>query len=147
VRHWTEKSILKNPLSESQHRKLEQSENLLSRVFDFEILRNLKKHLGEETLLASIEEFAIELQELLTEVESTISKNQIEDLQRCFHTLKGNAGTFGIYTLALISKDLENDVKTANIAAVLEKLELLQEAAFAFLDSYKLLYTNYEWKN
>jgi hypothetical protein len=61
--------------------------------------------------------------------------------------LKGNAGTFGIYTLAVISKDLENDVKTANTAAVLEKLELLQEAAFAFLDSYKLLYTNYEWKN
>jgi hypothetical protein len=47
----------------------------------------------------------------------------------------------------LISKDLENDVKTANIAAVLEKTEQLQEAAFAFLDSYKLLYTNYEWKN
>ena len=147
VRHWTEKSILKNPLSKSQHRKLEHSENLLSRVFDFEVLRNLKKHLGEETLLASIEEFAIELRDLLSEVESTISKNQIEDLQRCFHTMKGNAGTFGVYTLALISKDLENDVKTANIAAVLEKTEQLQQAAFAFLDSYKLLYTNYEWKN
>jgi hypothetical protein len=147
VRHWTEKSLLKNPLSETLYKKQEMADNQLRRIFDFEALKSLKKHLGEDILLASLEEFANELRDLLQMAERAAAENQEEELQRCFHTLKGNAGTFGLMQMAEIAKELENEVKNGNIAGAIAGKARLENTANEFLDSYTLLYTDYEWKN
>jgi CheY-like chemotaxis protein/HPt (histidine-containing phosphotransfer) domain-containing protein len=147
VRHWTEKSLQENPLSETEYQKQDLADNQLRRIFDFEVLKSLKKHLGEDVLLASVEEFASELRELLILSETSAQENNLEELQRCFHTLKGNAGTFGLLKIAEIAKELENEVKNGNIAGALSGKSRLEESASDFLNSYTLLYTDYEWKN
>jgi len=147
VRHWTEKSLLKNPLSETLYKKQEMADSQLRQIFDFDSLKSLKKHLGEDTLLASLEEFAAELKELMQIIEESVNHKNQEELQRCFHTLKGNAGTFGLMKMAEIARELENEVKNGNIADALSGKYRLEESANDFLSSYTLLYTDYEWKN
>lgn len=147
VRHWTEKSLLKNPLSETLYKKQELADSQLRQIFEFDALKSLKKHLGEETLLASLEEFAAELRDLMQVMEESIKSDNQEELQRCFHTLKGNAGTFGLMKMAEIARELENEVKNGNLAGALSGKERLEKSANDFLSSYTLLYTDYEWKN
>lgn len=147
VRHWTEKSLLKNPLSETLYQQQEDGDAQLKKIFDFEVLRNLKKHLGEEMLLASIEEFALELRQMLDGIGRALEIRDIEELGRYFHTLKGNAGTFGLDKLTDFARDLESKVKNKDFAAVLSGMGRLEESCNEFLNTYTLLYTNYEWKN
>ena len=147
VRHWTEKSLLKNPLSETLYKKQEMADNQLRRIFDFGALKNLKKHLGVDILLASLEDFAIELREILNLIEAAGLENNLEELQRCFHTLKGNSGTFGLIKMAEIARELEIEVKNGNIANAMAGKVRLEDSANDFLNSYTLLYSDYEWKN
>jgi signal transduction histidine kinase/DNA-binding NarL/FixJ family response regulator/HPt (histidine-containing phosphotransfer) domain-containing protein len=147
VRHWTEKSLIQNPMAESSYRQFEKSAPNLEKVFDFEVLRNLKRHLGEDILCASMEEFAAEMRDLLDGVGKAMESSDAENLHRYFHTIKGNAGTFGLMRIAAVAADLEIELKNGDFAALDRKKRQLEESAKEFLDTYTLLYTDYEWKN
>jgi signal transduction histidine kinase/DNA-binding response OmpR family regulator len=147
VRHWTEKSLLKNPESEIIYRSPELSDNELFRVFDLEVIRNLRRHIGEEILLSSLDEFAEELREILDGVAASLETRNSEELERYFHTLKGNAGTFGLNQMSAIAQNLENDLYSKDFAEVIADFHRLEESSVEFLNSYTLLRTNYEWKN
>lgn len=147
VRHWTEKSLLKNPLSESLHQSQVSEEVQLNRIFDFEVLKSLRRHLGEEILHASVDEFAAELREILNGIASSLDTRNQEELQRYFHTLKGNAGTFGLNQMSDLAKNLENELKNGDFAAVVDDFHRLEESSNEFLQTYTLLRSSHEWKN
>jgi signal transduction histidine kinase/FixJ family two-component response regulator/HPt (histidine-containing phosphotransfer) domain-containing protein len=147
VRHWTEKSLLKNPLSETLYHQQEVADFKLDRIFDFDVLCQLKKHLGEDILYASLAEFALELRELMAEIPAALEKRDMEELHRCLHTLKGNAGTFGLKRMSELSRTLEEVLSDQDFSAVISGLSQLEEISIEFLNNYTLLTSNYEWKN
>jgi hypothetical protein len=150
VKYWTEKSYFNiRPDSEIRvHRPaLVTQKSELQKVFDFEVLKSLLKHLGEEILLDSIEEFAKETESMVVEMNAATVINDLGTLKSHAHTLKGNAGTFGVFHLSELARDLEIEIKTNKIAAVEEKMILISEAAKHFLSTYNLLNKNHEWKN
>ena len=147
VRHWTEKSLLRNPDSEIIYRAPEEAASELFRVFDVEVIRNLRRHIGEEILLSSLDEFAEELREILDGIAASLETRDSEELQRYFHTLKGNAGTFGLNRMSAIARNLENDLYSKDFAEVITDFHRLEESSLEFLNTYTLLRTNYEWKN
>jgi HPt (histidine-containing phosphotransfer) domain-containing protein len=107
----------------------------------------LLKHLGEDILLASLEEFAIETENMVLEMNAALLMGDWQTLKGHAHTLKGNAGTFGVNKLSDFARDLENELKNDKIAGVQEKMEYLTESAKLFLTTYSLLSKNHEWKN
>jgi signal transduction histidine kinase/CheY-like chemotaxis protein/HPt (histidine-containing phosphotransfer) domain-containing protein len=147
VRHWTEKSLLKNPLSETLYHQQEVADFKLDRIFDFDVLCQLKKHLGEDVLYASLAEFALELRELMAEIPAALERRDVDELHRCLHTLKGNAGTFGLKRMSELSRTLEEELSDQDFSAVISGLSQLEEVSNEFLNNYTLLTSNYEWKN
>ena len=147
VRHWTEKSLLKNPLSETLYHQQEVADFKLDRIFDFDVLCQLKKHLSEDILYASLAEFALELRELMADIPAALEKRDVDELQRCLHTLKGNAGTFGLKRMSELSRTLEEALSDQDFSAVISGLSQLEEVSNEFLNNYTLLTSIYEWKN
>jgi len=153
VKYWTEKSF------GASRRNLEITDDLvpevkhltirgeLESIFDFEALKGLYKHLGEDILLDSIHEFAMETSKLLEEMDTALLMKDYETLKRHSHTLKGNAGTFGVNQLSAIAKEIEFDLKNNKLATLSSQIEKLRDSANQFLKSYNLLNKSHEWKN
>jgi len=153
VKYWTEKSF---GATKSDNESFQDSvfeikyltiRGELESVFDFATLKSLYKHLGDEILLDSIHEFALETERLLIEMDAAFLMQDFETLMRHAHTIKGNAGTFGVNQLSAIAKEMEFDLKNNKLAALTSQLEKLRETANQFLKSYNLLHKNHEWKN
>jgi len=153
VKYWTEKSFgASKPKSEFEVENVPAVKHLtikgeLESVFDFDVLKGLHKHLGDDILLDSIHEFALETTRMLTEMDAALLMEDLDVLKSNAHTLKGNAGTFGVNHLSAIAKKIEFDLKNNKIAALSENLEKLREVANQFLKSYNLLNKSHEWKN
>lgn len=152
VKYWTEKSLANfrytNPVeSVVKQPALVSRKSKLATVFDFEVLRQLVKHVGEDILMSSLEEFGTESSRLLEEMETANSQMDVALLKSHAHTIKGNAATFGVSRMSNIARQIENDLKTDNIAGLTENLVQLREAASQFLDTYNLLNKDHEWKN
>jgi len=150
VKYWTEKSyfdVRANFEPKEAKPALITQKSELQRVFDFDVLKSLVKHLGEDILFDSIEEFAKETDTMVIEMNAAIVVNDWNILKSHAHTLKGNSGTFGVYYLSELARDLEIEIKTNKIAAVEEKMIMITEAAKHFFNTYNLLNKNHEWKN
>ncbi|HPI10550.1 MAG TPA: response regulator [Catalimonadaceae bacterium] len=150
VKYWTEKSYFSSRYEESagiQKTAVVSQRSELEAVFNFETLKSLLKHLGEDILLDSLDEFATETENMILEMNAALLLGDWQTLKSHAHTLKGNAGTFGVNKLSDLARDLENELKSDKIAAVQEKMEFITEAAKLFLTTYSLLSKNHEWKN
>lgn len=151
VKYWTEKSLAQSQpqpekVGPNLKSRLTKKENLAN-VFDFEALRSLVKHVGDDILLESIHEFANETRQMMGEVEEALKAENWPLIRSHAHTLKGNAGTFGLKRLSTIARLLESDLKIDKLAALPRQLDELRAAAAQFLDCYTYLSKNNEWKN
>ena len=152
VKYWTEKSLANfkyvNPFEATLKRtNLVSRTSKLATVFDFEVLKQLLKHVGEDILMSSLEEFGAETSRLVREMEDAKSVSDFALIKSHAHTIKGNAATFGVNRMSNIARQMENDLKTDNIAALTENLVQLGEATAQFQDMYNLLHKDHEWKN
>ncbi len=151
VKYWTEKSYFntryEDQVTQPPKPVLTTIKSSLEEIFDFSVLRNLNKHLGEDILIDSIEEFAKETEAMVLEMSASLLMSDWATLRSHAHTLKGNAGTFGVNQLSALARDLENELKNDNLAAAQERMERLAESARQFLSTYQLLNKNHDWKN
>jgi hypothetical protein len=152
VKYWAEKNANTGKFRNPPGRKvldsssLQTRKNKLESIFDLEVLKNLLKHLGDEILMDSLAEFANETSAMLLEMEAALVTSDWSRIKSHAHTLKGNAGTFGVNRLFTVAKELDNDLKNDKIAAVSGHLQLLRDAAQEFLSSYHLLNKSHDWK-
>lgn len=151
VKYWTEKSMAQmqpddKKLKTSLKSSLSKQENIAS-IFDFEALKGLSKHVGDEIIMESIEEFASETRQMLNEIEEALPQKNFSLIRSHAHTLKGNAGTFGLKRLSAVARLLESDLKNDKLAALPKQFDELKAAAAQFLDCYKHLSKHHEWKN
>lgn len=151
VKYWTEKCLAQ--LQPDERNAIQSGKSVLTRrqslesIFDFDALRGLVKHVGDDILFDSISEFANETTQMLVEIEEAVKSENWPVIRSHAHTLKGNAGTFGLKRLSNIARLMESDLKNDKLAALPKQLEELRNAATQFLESYPNLSKNHDWKN
>ncbi|MEM7549087.1 MAG: response regulator [Bacteroidota bacterium] len=96
-------------------------------IVDQEVLEQLKKYGGLEMVKEALEDFEKETDELLNKAEELFQENSIKELERSFHTIKGNAGTLGVNKVAGYAATVEKKIKeekTEDLFAFIKELRL-----------------------
>ena len=117
-------------------------ENTEDLVINQNTLNQLHKYGGKELIQSVLEDFDKEAQEIIRDSNSWLTAQNMEELQRAMHTLKGNAGTFGIEKLSKNAEYIEKKIKANNFNALKKDLDELQKTFIEFQESYHNLFNN-----
>jgi HPt (histidine-containing phosphotransfer) domain-containing protein len=104
-----------------------------------EVINNLKEMVGKEMLLSVFEDFEKEAKDQITNTETAFANNDLIQIKKELHTLKGNSGTIGLMKIHEISKDLEANVKIENLVGFENKMKQLKKEFNTFKKEYKNL--------
>ena len=95
-----------------------------------ENLRTISPDDGGEFLRELIDIFLADTPKRIAEIEQALAAGNTEKLTRAAHSIKGSSGNFGAMQLTTLARDLEEQGKAGDIAAVRVSLPALQ-AEFA----------------
>ncbi|MEP2024300.1 MAG: PAS domain S-box protein [Reichenbachiella sp.] len=115
----------------------EQAESNTDLLINKETLDQLSKFGGPELLETVLSDFEIEANELIKNCMIHFADDQIEEIRKELHTLKGSAGTLGIEKLANYVIKLELQLKTADTTNLKPQLDTIQECFIEFKENYK----------
>ena len=118
------------------------TENTEDLVINQNTLNQLHKYGGKELIQSVLEDFDQEASEIITNSKVFLKKKEMEELQRALHTLKGNAGTFGLEKLSKNAEYVEKKIKANNFKALKKDLEELEKTFVEFQESYHNLFNN-----
>ncbi len=104
-------------------------------------LNQLFKYGGEELIQSVLEEFDEETESLLKEAEKAIQTKNYEIVRSNLHTVKGNAGTFGVEKLAKCATNLEKKLKEKNYKFVERNFKDITSCFEEFKANYKNIIT------
>ena len=94
-------------------------------VIDDVVFQNLKEMVGEDFIGELIDTFLDESPKLITDLQRSLTKKDIETFRRCAHSLKSNSASFGAQTLAVQAKELEALAREKKLDAVGDKVTTL----------------------
>ncbi|MEO9966982.1 MAG: PAS domain S-box protein [Reichenbachiella sp.] len=106
-------------------------------LINLETLEQLSKFGGAELLESVMSDFETEANDLINNCMSHFSDNEIEEIRKELHTLKGSAGTLGIEKLANYVIKLELQLKSSDTTNLKAQLDLIQESFIEFKENYK----------
>lgn len=102
-----------------------------------ETLDQLSKFGGPDLLESVLSDFETEANELIKNCMVYFADNEIEEIRKELHTLKGSAGTLGIEKLANHVIKLELQLKSADTTNLKAQLDTIQESFIEFKENYK----------
>ncbi|MEM9327046.1 MAG: PAS domain S-box protein [Bacteroidota bacterium] len=117
-------------------------ENTEDLVINQNTLNQLHKYGGKELIQTVLEDFDSEAHDLIQDSKTFLGKHEMEELQRAMHTLKGNAGTFGIEKLSKNAEYIEKKIKANNFESLKMDLDELHKTFIEFQESYHNLFNN-----
>ena len=97
-------------------------------VIDITTFDELKQMSGAEFINELIDTFLDDAPNLIEEIKSALTTNNVDSFRRAAHSLKSNAATFGAETLASLAKDLEMLGKENKLGETGDRLRALEEA-------------------
>ena len=97
-------------------------------VIDITTFDELKQMSGAEFINELIDTFLEDAPNLIEEIKSALTTNNVDSFRRAAHSLKSNAATFGAETLASLAKDLEMLGKENKLLETGDRLRALEEA-------------------
>ncbi|MDW3210572.1 MAG: PAS domain S-box protein [Reichenbachiella sp.] len=115
----------------------EQKDEGTDLLINKETLEQLSKFGGSELLESVLSDFESEANELIKNCMIHFADDQIEEIRKELHTLKGSAGTLGIEKLANHVIKLELQLKTADTTNLKPQLDTIQECFIEFKENYK----------
>ncbi|MDN5199984.1 PAS domain S-box protein [Fulvivirgaceae bacterium BMA10] len=89
-------------------------ESIIDMIIDEEIIDQLSKYGGEETLIKIYEDFEQETAEEVENLDEHLKNKHYKDILSILHTIKGNAGTLGIGKVAKCAELIESRLKNQN---------------------------------
>lgn len=95
-------------------------------LFDLSQIDLLRDALGEEDLCAMLSEFANAARQALCGLGAALACNDLEEVRRRAHALKGVAGSFGAARIAAIAVEFELDA--TSIASIERRMPDLADA-------------------
>ncbi|UXX78596.1 PAS domain S-box protein [Reichenbachiella carrageenanivorans] len=114
-----------------------QNEKASDLLINMETLDQLAKFGGAELLESVLSDFEQEANELIKNCMIYFADNQIEEIRKELHTLKGSAGTLGIEKLANHVIKLELQLKLTDTTNLKPQLDRIQECFIEFKENYK----------
>jgi signal transduction histidine kinase/DNA-binding NarL/FixJ family response regulator len=105
-------------------------------------LNQLSKFGGKDLLTSILSDFESEAKELLNNCLKYYRKNEIEEIRKELHTLKGSAGTLGVEILEKKVINLERQLKTADTSNLKPQLDSIFESYHEFQENYKKIIQN-----
>lgn len=108
---------------------------------DTAMLAQLSNTLGQDQLMELLAGFSEKTTEILTEVKSAISAEDITSLGGRTHELKGMAGNFGMTYLSNVAAEAEKNARLMQKEAAIEHADKLDDAAEKTKHALK------QWKN
>lgn len=108
-------------------------------VINQNTLNQLYKYGGKELIESVLQDFESEATEQVKNAEIFFHSKEYELMQRELHTLKGNAGTFGVERLATVAQNIEKSLKENKFDNLEVQLELLKACLAEFKESHSNL--------
>lgn len=100
-------------------------------------LNQLFKYGGEDLIKSVLEEFDEETDNFLSECKEMFKNSNFEGIRSHLHTIKGNAGTFGIERLGKCAEQVERKLKEKNYLNVDKDLKKIERYFGEFKKNYK----------
>jgi HPt (histidine-containing phosphotransfer) domain-containing protein len=95
-------------------------------LFDLSQIALLRNALGEEDLRAMLSELPSAARQAFHEIRTALGSNDLEEIRRLAHALKGSASSFGAARLAAIACEFE--LESTSIASVAQRIPALADA-------------------
>lgn len=139
IRDWLEPKrgqSLKNQYKEQVCEVADESQQSTCPIINFDVLDQLRKHVGDDILNETLREFDQEAHALLNDCLTAAASHNIAAILSALHTLKGNSSTLGIERVAMLAKSVESDLKQEKTTMLDQDLQVLTEAIKEFSESY-----------
>jgi CheY-like chemotaxis protein/HPt (histidine-containing phosphotransfer) domain-containing protein len=105
-------------------------------------LNQLFKYGGQELVNSILEEFEIEAKQLIKNSLHHYDNNDIEEVRKELHTLKGSSGTLGVEKLEGLTISLEKQLKNEDLTKLKEQLIAIEASFKEFKNNYKNILKN-----
>ena len=128
----------KGPFSEKENNETSRLKVSQNTIIDEEVMSQLIKYGGEETLHKIYEDFEKEAAQQFKDLTKALKNKNYTEILSILHTIKGNAGTLGISKMHESASKIESNFKTQQYINAKEQIVGLKEQ-FA---TYKLNYKN-----
>ncbi len=130
---WIKKSLTNNKEHVSQ-----QKPNMLRNI-DISVLNKLKEFGGDEVVEVALKEFDSECDHQISDMKLHFQQKKIKEVLNILHTLKGNAGTLGVFEMAKMAEFFENELKQKNYHIFDDSISKLEELHLGFKADLKSL--------
>ncbi len=108
-------------------------------IFNVEMLKSLKDYMDAEQLHTLLDGLWDKTAEILDRLDEAIKTNDIDQIARSAHELKGMAGNFGLIQVHDMAAKLESDAKSKNtddLSRIINELPKANEVAKNALESW-----------
>lgn len=104
-----------------------------------EILDSLVQMTGPEMIKEIYLDFNTEAEDLINQLKEGITQNNIEQIKKALHTIKGTAGTLGLEKISKYAQYIENNIKNNKFDLVYVECNDLIRIFNMYFDSYDTL--------
>ncbi len=125
------------PTGEATNATEESANEATLQLINWNTLKTLEKYGGRELVVESLQEFEMEAKELLADAAEGIEKRDYQQILSKLHTLKGNAGTLGLESMAYYAKLIESNLKEDNRKNLHQDFKILKGEFVKFQNNYK----------
>ena len=125
------------PTGEATNATEESANEATLQLINWNTLKTLEKYGGRELVVESLQEFEMEAKESLADAAEGIEKRDYQQILSKLHTLKGNAGTLGLESMAYYAKLIESNLKEDNRKNLHQDFKILKGEFVKFQNNYK----------
>jgi CheY-like chemotaxis protein/HPt (histidine-containing phosphotransfer) domain-containing protein len=101
-----------------------------------ETLKDLREGIGEEGVAATLPGFFRRTAETIALLRQAVTSNDVSEVRRLTHDLKGSCGTFGAKSMAKISVELEAEAELGSVANAIALVDSLQRLCVHLEDAF-----------
>ena len=108
-------------------------------LIDMEFYEGLKKHVRSDTLIDIYEEFERETKGFIEQLNFLVPAKNYPEILSILHTIKGNAGSLGIFNMADHTRQMEGALREDSYTNLDHDFDLLKSQYSNFVDNYRRL--------
>ena len=110
-------------------------------VIDLSLYEDLKKHIRSDTVIEIYEEYEKETKSFIEQLNFLVPAKNYPEILSILHTIKGNAGSLGIFNMADHTRQMEGKLREAHYEDLNRDFNLLKVQFSDFVDQYRRLLT------
>lgn len=108
-------------------------------IVNISIFNELLKFATREELISIYKDFKEETVSLIEDLKSHLESNEYEKILSILHTIKGNAASLGLDSLAKLTEEMETGIRNSGRLAEPNQVPMLIDLFGSFADNYERL--------